>query len=306
MGEHATPKRRNGSVVMVVEESDALAHGRRVWHAVTDGRNGRMDTSFYDGLAPYYHLIYGDWARAVDEQGAALSQLLARHGVQPGDPVLDAACGIGTQTLGLLQHGHRMAASDLSPGAVERLQAEAAQRGFKVEARVDDLRTLACAVPGSMAAVIACDNSIPHLLSDDQLLQCFRSCLRCLRPGGVAVFSVRDYAVIERKHPDVRPYGLRYDGGSRFLAVQAWEWDGDQYTVRMYLTSESPEGRCETRVLTSRYYAVTIDRLIELMREAGFAEIVRRDDVLFQPVITAVAPGTAVRKVQAVSASASR
>jgi hypothetical protein len=37
------------------------------------------------------------------------------------------------------------------------------------------------------------------------------------------------------------------------MAVQLWEWDGDQYDLRMYLTSESPEGACETRVLRSRY-----------------------------------------------------
>ena len=89
----------------------------------------------------------------------------------------------------------------------------------------------------SMAAVLACDNSIPHLLSDRDLLRGFRSCLRCLRPVGVAIFSVRDYAAIERKNPDVRPYGLRHEAGSRFLAIQVWEWHADQYDLRAYLTT---------------------------------------------------------------------
>jgi len=59
------------------------------------------------------------------------------------------------------------------------------------QAASDDLRTLRHAASQSMDAVIACDNSLPHLLSDDELLQALRSCHRCLRPGGVAVFSVR-------------------------------------------------------------------------------------------------------------------
>ena len=96
---------------------------------------------------------------------------------------------------------------------------------------------------------------------------------------------MRDYGAIERKSPDVRLYGLRYEGGKRFLAVQVWEWDGDQYDLRIYLTSESPSGVCETRVLTSRYYAVPIERLLVLMAEVGFEEVRRRDDVLFQPVL---------------------
>jgi SAM-dependent methyltransferase len=194
------------------------------------------------------------------------------------------------QTLGLARHGYLVAASDISPGAVERLRGELSRRGLQADVRVDDLRTLSHAAPGSMAAVIACDNSVPHLLSDEEILQAFASCYRCLRPGGLAVFSVRDYANVPRKSPDVRPYGIRQLEGSRFLAVQVWEWEGDQYDLRVYLTSEAPDGTCTTQVLRSRYYAITIDRLLALLRQAGFADLQRLDDVMFQPVIVARRP----------------
>lgn len=244
-----------------------------------------MTATFYDQLAPYYHLLYGDWESAIANQGAALAQLLQEAGVATGEPVLDAASGIGTQTLGLLQHGYPVTASDISAGAIERLKAELTRRSLQANAHVDDLRTLDHTASGSMAAVIACDNSIPHLLSDAEILQAFKSCYRCLRPGGAAVFSVRDYAAIQRISPDVRPYGLRREGDNRFLAVQVWEWDGDAYDLRIYLTSESASGVCETQVLRSRYYAVTVERLMALLAEAGFEDVERRDDVLFQPVL---------------------
>lgn len=249
-----------------------------------------MTASFYDQLAPYYHLLYGDWKSSVTKQGVALAKLLQEAGIAAGEPVLDAASGIGTQTLGLLECGYRVTASDISPGAVERLRAELSRRSLQATTYADDLRTLKLTASESMAAVIACDNSIPHLLSDSELLAAFRSCYRCLRPSGVAVFSVRDYAAIERVSPDVRPYGMRYEGGNRFLAVQVWEWDGDQYDLRVYLTSESPTGACETQVLRTRYYAVSIDRLLSLLGEAGFVGAERRDDVLFQPVLWARRP----------------
>lgn len=249
-----------------------------------------MTAAFYDQLAPYYHLLYGDWESSIAKQGAALARLLDEAGVVPGDQVLDAASGIGTQALGLLARGYRLTASDISPGAIAQFKLELSRRALQAIAHVDDLRTLSCTSSESMAAVIACDNSIPHLLSDTELLQAFRSCYRCLRPGGLAVFSVRDYAAIERINPDVRPYGLRYEAGSRFLAVQVWEWDDDQYDLRVYLTSESPEGLCKTQVLRSRYYAVSIDRLLVLLAEAGFVCTQRRDDVLFQPVLLARRP----------------
>lgn len=246
----------------------------------------QMSSDFYDRLAPFYHLLYGDWDAAVRTQGEALAHLLHTRGVGPGDPVLDAACGIGTQTLGLLVRGYSVVASDLSPGAVARLRQEIDARGLRASVRVDDLRTLQSTADGSCAAVLACDNCLPHLLTDAEILQALRNAHRVLRPGGLLVVSVRDYAAIERRSPDVRPYGLHLDReGQRFLAVQVWEWDGDSYDLRMYLTTEQPDGRCTTQVLTSRYYAVTTDRLKELMREAGLNDVQRLDNVLFQPVL---------------------
>jgi SAM-dependent methyltransferase len=244
-----------------------------------------MTATFYDELAPYFHLLYGDWEHAILKQGAAISSLLGEFGVKSGDRVLDAACGIGTQTLGLAMLGFEVAASDISAGELERLRFELSSRSLHAQVHLDDLRTLAHAPSGTMAAVLACDNSIPHLLSDAEILQSFRSCYRSLRAQGVAVFSVRDYAAIERKTPDVRPYGMRYVDGTRFLAVQVWEWDKDQYDLRLYLTREFADGQCETRVLRSRYYAVSIARLCELLLEAGFVEVQRRDHVLHQPVL---------------------
>ena len=239
---------------------------------------------FYDELAPFYPLLYSNWEDAIARQGAALSKLLSELGISRGDTVLDAACGVGTQALGLLSHGHRVVASDLSAGAVARFEMELERRALHATARVDDMRELAGVEPASVAAVIACDNSVPHLLSDDAITQAFASFHRVLKPGGWMVISVRDYASIERKNPDVRPYGLRRDGDRRFLAVQVWEWHGDQYDLRMYLTTES-DGTCETRVLVTRYYAVTIERLMQLMSAAGFVDVQCRDDVLFQPVL---------------------
>lgn len=212
-----------------------------------------MNADFYDQLAPYYHLLYSDWESSVARQGEALASLLRQAGIAPGEAILDAASGIGTQTLGLLQQGYRVNASDISPGAIARLKTELSIRGLHARVHVDDLRTLAHTEPGSMAAVIACDNSIPHLLTDDEILQSFHSCFRCVRPGGIVILSVRDYTALERISPDVRPYGLRHESGHRFLAV-------------------------------------SIERLLSLLAEAGFVCAQRRDDVLFQPVLLARRP----------------
>ncbi|HOB03428.1 MAG TPA: class I SAM-dependent methyltransferase [Casimicrobium huifangae] len=247
---------------------------------------------FYDGLASSYHLLYENWEQAIEDQGGALSTLLKRYGVSPRMKILDAACGIGTQALGLAKSGYDVSASDISPAAVNRLNQELKKRALNARTCVDDLRVLRNAEPASFAAVLACDNSVPHLLSDSDILCAFRAIFQRLRPGGVFVMSVRDYAEIPRISPDVRPYGLRHVDGNRFFAVQIWEWEGDQYDLSIYLTTHFGDGRCTTEVLRSTYYAVTIDRLNSLLAEAGFVDTQRFDQLLFQPVIVTQRPNT--------------
>jgi len=252
-----------------------------------DARDAR---AFFDALAPTYHLLYQDWPASVARQGAALAALLHEYAVMPGDAVHDAACGIGTQAIGLAQHGYAVSASDLAPAAVARARTELAGRGLSVAVSVADVRDVARAVPGPVAAVLACDDVLPHLGDDAEILRAFRAMRAVLRPGGVAVVSMRDHLPHARHGPEVHPYGLRRDGDGRLLAVQVWEWtDADHYDLRLYLTSETPDGRCDARVLRTRLYAASVCRLRALLREAGFASVERHDGILFQPVLVATA-----------------
>jgi glycine/sarcosine N-methyltransferase len=81
--------------------------------------------NFYDSMAAAYHLIFDDWDVAIGRQQAVLTQLLpppATAGV-----VLDCACGIGTQALGLARAGYTVEGTDLSRAEIERAKAEAAE-----------------------------------------------------------------------------------------------------------------------------------------------------------------------------------
>ena len=86
-------------------------------------------SAFYDGLAARYHLIYADWEASIARQAAAIDAIVRER--WPGARTcLDAACGIGTQSLGLASLGYLVTGSDLSPAALERAHREAAARGL--------------------------------------------------------------------------------------------------------------------------------------------------------------------------------
>ena len=78
--------------------------------------------SFYDELADCYDLIFEDWEASMERQGEAIATLLGRYLPATSLRVLDAAAGIGTQSLPLAKRGYRVSSRDLSTASIARLQ----------------------------------------------------------------------------------------------------------------------------------------------------------------------------------------
>src|SRR5690242_12084217 len=113
----------------------------------------------YDSLAENFNLIFQDWNAAVEWEGEFLNNLLAQHAGPGALRILDCACGIGTQTLGLQSRGHFVVGSDLSAAAAARARREAVQRGLPPNYLAADMTDLRCLRDTSFDAVIAFDNS---------------------------------------------------------------------------------------------------------------------------------------------------
>lgn len=246
--------------------------------------------TFYDQISPFYHLIFPDWEASIQRQAADLGSILQERWGGRIERVLDVSCGIGTQALGLASLGYTVTASDLSDGAVERARKEAEKRGLHLEFSVADMREAYTRHQKQFDLVISCDNSVPHLLTDEDLLVAFRELYQCTRPGGGCLISVRDYDKEERSGTQVKPFGVRAEGGARYLVFQVWEYRGMIYDLSMYFVEDRGGADCVTHVMRTQYYAVGTDKLTALMREAGFTEVQRLDGRYYQPVLIGTRP----------------
>lgn len=250
-----------------------------------------MDTRlFYDGLAEMYHTLYHDWERAVTEQAQTLIRLLGSP--PPGAALADTACGIGTQLIGLSAAGYRMFGTDISPTAIDRARRECVARGLLAELQVADMSSLPWA-DASMDGAVCADNSIPHLLSDDQVTMAFAELNRVLRPGARAVVTTRDYDTILQTRPQsTLPQVMHTHGGGRTVSFQLWAWrqTSDIYDVELF---QLQEGRDHTWVTTRRtvtYRAYTRDHLAQLAARADLLDprwLPPSESQYFQPVMVA-------------------
>lgn len=247
---------------------------------------------FYDGLAESYHLIFEDWDRSIDRQGAALADVLARWSL-PTRCVLDAAVGIGTQALGLAARGFHLTGSDVSTGALVRAQREAGGRHLALALAAADFRWLPFRA-GSADVAIACDNALPHLLSLHDIRAALLEFKRCVRAGGGFVLSMRDYSVPPPPGTvEHHPYGERVWGGRRFLAEQEWRWDGPTYRVVLRIRPLEHAADAKVVEVETTYLAVAVSAILELMSDVGCTDVQRVDGVYYQPLLLGTAPGAA-------------
>lgn len=256
---------------------------------MNDGNDASV-ARFYDRLAADYHLIYDDWDEATERQGRALDTVIrSALGPEPA-AVLDCACGIGTQSVGLALRGHRVTGTDISPAAAARAGREAARRGLEMPVRAADMRALPFA-DGTFDAVVCADNSLPHLLTDEDLLTALGEMRRVLRPEGLLLISTRPYDLIRRSRPASTAPQLHGSGGGRTVTFQLWDWseDGERYDLEHFqLIPAGDDWRVEVRRTT--YRALTERQLNGLVAKAGFDRATWRrpeDSGFFQPLLTA-------------------
>ena len=248
---------------------------------------------FYDDLANHYHLMFEDWGASMARQAAALGPILERE-CGPADPVriLDCACGIGTQALGLATLGFRVTGSDLSPRAIERLRAEAAERGLSLSLYVADMLQLSDVPETNFDAVICMDNAMPHPPSDAHLAKAAAQIRSKLRAGGTFIASIRDYDRLIEERPVVQGPSLHSDAGRRRIVFQLWDWvDERRYNFHLYITRDTPAG-WETHHGVSADRAVLPDELTKILEGAGFVKarwLSPAESGFYQPIVLCVA-----------------
>ncbi len=248
-----------------------------------------MIESFYNQLSPYYKYIFQDWNASLERHAASLDGVIREYFGNDVHSVLDAACGIGTQTIGLAQKGYKLTASDISEGEIERARREASERNLDIQFCLADMRNLQQIFDVKFDLVIACDNAIPHLLSDAEIRQAFEQFYQVTSARGGCMISVRDYEAMQLGGRRLYPRQVHDTPDGRVVVFDCWDFDRDFYDITMYIVEDTGQRTATTHVIRGgRYYCVSISRLATHMREAGFKRVITLKERYFQPLLIGI------------------
>ena len=244
--------------------------------------------TFYDNMASQYDKLFLDWQATTQEQAVILDRIFQDYGFDRSAHVLDCACGIGTQAIGLAALSYRVTASDISDGELAEARKRAEEQDVDIRFEHEDFCALSETFSEQFDIVIAMDNALPHMLTEEALDKAVKSIVSRIRPGGIFVASIRDYdRLLEERPPYSPPYIHPTDKGQR-VSFQTWKWDGDNYQLTQYIIEDgealhASKFQCE-------YRATRREELTSLLLASGCREVEWKfmdETGFYQPIVVA-------------------
>jgi len=244
--------------------------------------------SFYDKMASQYDKLFLDWQATTQEQAVILSRIFNDSGFDISARILDCACGIGTQTIGLALLGYSVTASDISDGELAEAARRAEKYGVKVRLEHADFCALSDVFSEQFDIVIAMDNALPHMLTHESLETAVRSIVGQIKAGGIFVASIRDYDdLLTDRPPYSPPYIHKTDKGQR-VSFQTWVWNGDNYQLTQYIIDD--EDDLQASKFVCEYRATRRAELTSLLLSNGCSEVTWKfpeETGFYQPILVA-------------------
>ena len=243
--------------------------------------------TFYDNMAEQYDKLFEDWNAATQEQAVILNRIFNNYGFNTNAHILDCACGIGTQAIGLAAVGYHVTASDISDGELAEAVARAKDNDVKIRFEHADFCDLSDTFSEQFDIVIAMDNALPHMLTHDALESAVKSITCQIKSGGIFVASIRDYdSLLHKKPPYSPPYIHKTEKGKR-VSFQTWVWSGDNYNLTQYIIND--EETLQISKFECEYRATRREELTKLLLESGCSVDWKFPDEtgFYQPIVIA-------------------
>ncbi|MBQ4487871.1 MAG: class I SAM-dependent methyltransferase [Ruminobacter sp.] len=244
--------------------------------------------NFYDNMATQYDKLFQDWQSTTREQAVILDKMFSECGFDRDAQILDCACGIGTQAIGLASLGYQVTASDISDGELAEAKERAEKNAVQIRFEHADFCALSDTFQVQFDIVIAMDNALPHMLSSDALEKAISSIAAQTRPGGIIVASIRDYDSILAEKPSYSPpYIHKTEKGQR-VSFQTWGWKDENYRLTQYIIDDEESLRISK--FECEYRATRREEFTRLFLANGCYDVVWKfpeETGFYQPIVVA-------------------
>lgn len=226
-----------------------------------------------------YDAFSADYDRFVDWEGrlAAEMPFIERQLRTVGAyHVLDAACGTGMHAIALAKKGYEVVGTDLSAGMIEQARYNAAQVGADVRFEVAGFGELAGILTPTRGfdALLCLGNSLPHVLTPEDLAVALDDFAACLRPGGLLLIQNRNFDAVLADRERWMPPQAHREGEVEWLFLRFYDFEPDgRLTFNVVTLWREGAADWQQRVTSTRLWPQTQSELVKTLNTAGFETI---------------------------------
>lgn len=207
--------------------------------------------------------------------------------------VLDTACGTGMHAIALAKRGYEVVGTDISPGMIQQARGNASRAGLDVRFEVAGFGTLEESViltspsegpEGAFDAILCLGNSLPHVLTPQDLMATLDDFVACLRPGGLLLIQNRNFDAVLTDRERWMPLQAHEEGDQEWLFLRFYDFDSDDLLTFNVVQLQRHEGESWNQVITStRLWPLPVADLSRALDVAGFETITYYGDLQGTP-----------------------
>jgi len=227
-----------------------------------------MNYSMYETLSSDYDRFV-DWqSRLAIELPFILEKLREGH----ANRIMDAAAGTGMHAIALAQQGYQCMGADISHGMVERSRINAQAAGVDLRFEEAGFGNLAPVFGAETFDAILClGNSLPHLLSCDELDMALRDFAACLKPTGMLLIQNRNFDSVVANHERWMEPEAHSEANNQWIFQRFYDFEPDGLlTFNMVILKRHSHDRWTQQVISSRMRPIMKLELMLSLSEAGF------------------------------------
>jgi class 3 adenylate cyclase len=176
-----------------------------------------LETMFEPNLADVWD-EFVDQEKRIDGLGPFVTQRItemerAFEAAPGGVRILDAATGVGCESVYLLKAGHQVTSNEIEPRLIAHAVDSAARAGVELALTRFDWRHLErLADPEEFDVILALGNSLSCLASEEDVRIVLKRFAHLIRPRGLLIIDERNYPAIFKNRSKMRRPDYRFPG----------------------------------------------------------------------------------------------
>lgn len=219
---------------------------------------------FYEELSKDYDTMTQFEARFEKEKGF-FEDLVREYGFRQ---VLDAGCGTGFHAILLAKLGLEVTGIDGSSEMLKKAMENASAHDAVIRFQQSSFQELSLKIQEKFDAVFCMGNSLPHLLTDEEIVESLENFFALLNEGGILVIQNLNYDRIMRARE--RILNVKQSNGKIF--VRFYDFSENRVRFNILMLEENGDGFSH-KLISTDLRPLYKGELFKWLRRAGFCNL---------------------------------